>query len=193
VITTKKRNSLKNCCVYALINQQGGIALKYRSEQLEVSISAGVNFTIQKSRALQQIIALMQASPLFAQFINSERLPILLDNLEIRGIDQFKAQAESFVQQLKVQQQQAMNQSNPLQEKINLEKAKLAAELQHNQLQHAHKAMELGLTKESIDTDRMKLRTDVQMAHNQNLVQLEKTQTERLARAIDFAIKTMHS
>ena len=26
---------------YALINQQGGIDLKYRSEQLEVSISAG--------------------------------------------------------------------------------------------------------------------------------------------------------
>ena len=87
----------------------------------------------------------MQASPLFAQFINTEGLPILLDNLEIRGIDQLKAQAESFTEQLKAQQQQQMNQPNPLQEKINLEKSKLAAELQHNQLQHAHKTMELAL------------------------------------------------
>jgi len=175
---------------YALINQQGGIALKYRSEQLEVSVNAGVNFAIQKTRALQQIIALMQASPLFAQFINTEGLPILLDNLEIRGIDQLKAQAENFTEQLKVQQQQQMNQSNPLEEKINLEKSKLVAELQHNQLQHTHKIMELGLTKESIDTDRMKLMADVQMAHNQNLVQIEKAQTERLAKEIEWAMKT---
>lgn len=175
---------------YALINQQGGIVLKYRCEQLEVCVSAGVNFAIQKSRALQQIIALMQASPLFAQFINTEGLPILLDNLEIRGIDQLKSQTETFVQQIKTQQQQQMNQPNPLEEKINLEKTKLAAELQQNQLQHAHKTIELGLTKQSIDTDRMKLMADMQMAHNQNLVQLEKTQTERLAKEIEWAMKT---
>ena len=175
---------------YALINQQGGITLKYRSEQLEVCVSAGVNFAIQKSRALQQIIALMQASPLFAQFINTEGLPILLDNLEIRGIDQLKSQTETFVQQIKAQQQQQMNQPNPLQEKLNVEKTKLAAELQRNQLQHAHKTMELGLSKESIATDRMKLMADMQMAHNQNLVQLEKAQTERLAKEIEWAMKT---
>lgn len=174
---------------YALINQQGGIDLKYRSEQLEVSVNAGVNFSIQKSRALQQIIALMQASPLFAQFINTEGLSTLLDNLEIRGIDQLKAQAENFVQELKSQQQQQKNQPNPLQEKINLEKSKLAVHLQENQLQHLHKIMELGLTKQSIDTDRMKLMADVQMAHNQNLVQLEKSQTERLARALELVVK----
>ncbi|WP_339050231.1 hypothetical protein [Rickettsiella endosymbiont of Xylota segnis] len=174
---------------YAFINQQGGIDLKYRSEQLEVSVSAGVNFAIQKSRALQQIIALMQASPLFAQFINTEGLPILLDNLEIRGIDQLKAQTENFVQQLKSQQQQQMNQPNPLQEKINLEKSKLAAQLQENQLQHLHKTVELNLTKDSIDTNRMKLMADIQMAHNQNLVQLEKAQTERLAKEIEWVMK----
>ncbi|KAF5271649.1 hypothetical protein FQR65_LT05270 [Abscondita terminalis] len=144
----------------AAVPYLGDIVLKYRSEQLEMPISAGVNFSIQKSRALQQIITLMQASPLFAQFINTEGLPILLDNLEIRGTDQLKAQAETFTEQLKVQQQQQMNQPNPVQEKINLEKNKLAAELQRNQLQHAHKTMELGLTQQSIDTDRMKLMAD---------------------------------
>ena len=112
-----------------------------------------------------------------------------MDNLEIRGIDQLKAQAETFVQQLKAQQEQQRNQPNPFQEKINLEKNKLAMQLQHNQLQHAHKTMELDLTKESIDTSRMKLMADVQMAQHQNLVQLEKTQTERLARAIDLVLK----
>lgn len=82
-----------------------------------------------------------------------------------------------------------MNQPNPLQEKINLEKSKLAAQLQEKEFQHLHKTMELGLTKDSIDTDRMKLMADVQMAHNQNLVQLEKAQTERLAKEIEWVMK----
>ena len=116
---------------YALINQQKGIDVKYSSEQLEVCVTAGVNFSVQKSRALQQIMGIMQASPLFSEFINTEGLPILLDNLEIRGIDQLKTLAEQFMQQMKerqAQQQQQMNQSNPLQEKLNLDKAKLAAQ-----------------------------------------------------------------
>lgn len=175
---------------YALINQQEGITIKYRSEQLEVCISAGVNFAIQKTRALQQIIALMQASPLFAQFINSEGLPILLDNLEIRGIDQLQVQAENFVQQMKSQEQQAISKPNPHQEKLQLEKEKLAAELQQNQSHNAHKTLELGLAKANIETDRMKLMADMQMAHNQNRVQLEKAQTERLAKEIEWAMKT---
>ena len=116
-------------------------------------------------------------------------MPILLDNLEIRSIDQLKSKAESFVQQLKFQQQQQMSQPNPLQEKINLEKTKLEAGLQHNQLQHTYKTMELALTKESIDIDRMKLMADMQMTHNQNLVQLEKAQTERLAKELELGNK----
>ncbi len=181
---------------YALINQQEGITLKYSSEQLEVCISAGVNFSIQKSRALQQIIALMQSSPLFAQFINTEGLPILLDNLEIRGIDQLKAQAESFMQQMKTQQeqqqqcqQQQMNQPNPLLEKLNFEKAKFVAQQQQDHIHNTHRAIELGLNKETIATNQMKLMSDSQLAHNQNLVQLEKAKTERLAKAIDLAMK----
>lgn len=42
-------------------------------------------------------MALMQVSLLFAQFINTEGLPILLDNLEICGIDQLQAYAEKFI------------------------------------------------------------------------------------------------
>jgi len=47
----------------------------------------------------------------------------------------------------------------------------------------------LGLNKETIATNQMKLMSDSQLAHNQNLVQLEKAKTERLAKAIDLAMK----
>lgn len=176
---------------YASINQQGSIDVKYNSEQLEVCVSAGVNFSIQKSRALQQFIALVQALPGFAELMNTEGLPILLDNLEVRGADQIKALAEDFIQKLKMQQtqQKQTNQPNPLQEKIELEKAKLAVQVQQNQINNTHKAIELGLDKEKIDTERVKLMADLHTSHNENLVQLEKAQTERLSKAIDLTIK----
>lgn len=72
---------------------------------------------------------------------------------------------------------------------LNLEKAKLAAQAQQNQINNAHKAIELGLDKENIDTERIKLMTNLHTAHNENLVQLEKAQTEQLAKAIDLYLK----
>lgn len=178
---------------YALINQQGGIDIQYSSEQLEVCVTADVNFSIQKSQALQKLIALVQALPGFAALMNTEGLPILLDNLEVRGSDQLKTLAENFVQHQKMKAQQAQqptNQPNPMLEKINLEKAKLAAQAHQNQINNAHKAIELGLDNENINTERMKLITDLQTSHNENIVQLEKAQTERLARAIDLIHKS---
>ena len=94
------------------------------------------------------------------------------------------------MQQMKVQQQQSMHQANPHLEKLNLEKSKLAAQVQQEQIHNAHKAIELGLNKETIATERIKLLAEQEMAHKQNLVQLEKVQTERLARAIDCVLKS---
>jgi hypothetical protein len=105
-----KRNFVK-------INQENGVDMFYDENALNVKVEAGANFQIQKSRALQQIIMLCQASPLFAEFVNTKGLPILLDNIEIRGIDQIKLVAEDWLQEVEkqkaqqqqMQQQQAMN------------------------------------------------------------------------------------
>ena len=48
----------------------------------------------------------MQEWPLFAQFINTHGLQTLLDNIEIRGIDDLKVKAEQFQQQMDEQQKQ---------------------------------------------------------------------------------------
>lgn len=101
------------------LNQDGGVDFNFDSNLLKVKVSAGVNFAIQKSRALQQIIAMTQASPAFAQFMNSKGLKVLLDNFEIRGIDILKKLADEYqieqkqMQQQQMQQQQQMMQNDP--------------------------------------------------------------------------------
>mgnify|MGYP001575058535 CR=1 FL=1 len=91
---------------YEIVNKKGSLFMNYDPTSLQVKVETGVNFAMQKEIALQTIVRLMQASPLFAQFINTYGLPILLDNIEIRGIEELKAKADEFQKQMEQQQQQ---------------------------------------------------------------------------------------
>lgn len=140
---------------YQLINQPGGIDLNYDSNVLNVKVTAGVNFAIQKARALQQIIALCQASPGFAKFMEVKGLKVLVDNIEIRGSDILKQLAEQYLkeveqQQMQQQQMQAqMMQNNPqiLDQKTKQFNAQANAALKSKELEL--KEQELQIKKET--------------------------------------------
>lgn len=101
------------------INQEGAVQFNYDSNQLQVKVTPGVNFAIQKSKALQQIILMSKASPIFAQFINTKGLETLIKNMEIHGSDILMKLAKEFEQEMakQAQQKQAMEaemmQNNP--------------------------------------------------------------------------------
>lgn len=167
---------------YHYINQQGGVNLAYTTNVLEVRVEAGVNFAIQKSRALQQIIGLMQASPLFAQFMNQEGLPILLDNLEILGADQLKEAAETFMQNMKqqqAQQAQMASQMNP----IALKQQELAAKQQQNQ---AENALELA----KLQNDNIEIQLQAMSDHQDRILSAAKIQAENLHNTAKFGLES---
>lgn len=173
---------------YVKVNQPNGVDMKFESNALNVKIEAGVSFQIQKSRALNQIIALMQASPLFAQFMNEKGLPVLLDNIEIRGIDQLKMMVDGWMQemqqqkQMAMQQQQQQMQNNPQIIKNNIEMQKLQQSAQKNQAEFA-------IDMQRLKNDQMKVLTDALIAKNNNEVQALKAQTERFAKEVDLRLK----
>lgn len=103
---------------YVEINKQGSLYMNFDPNSMQVKVEVGVNFAIQKEIALQTIEHLMQSSPTFAEFMNANGLPILLDNIDIRGIDDLKEKAETFMQeqgQLRQQQQQVQQQAMQMQ------------------------------------------------------------------------------
>jgi hypothetical protein len=181
---------------YVVINQQGGVNFNYSDNALEVKVEAGVNFAIQKSRALQQIIALMQASPLFAQFMNQMGLEVLLDNVEMRGIDQLKVMAQQFMQQQKMQQQMQMKAqqqamaNNPTMMKVQQEQQKIAQTAQQNQVDNQLRAAEIANDAEQNQIDKMKIMLAAQQAQNENIVQMDKANTEKYSKAVDLALST---
>jgi len=155
--------------------------LKYPSNALQVTVEAGVNFSVQKSQALQQIIGLAQAMPIFAQFMNTVGLPILLDNLDIRGADILKDLAKAFqehMQQMQQQQMQMQQQNNP----IAIKQQELQIKQQQNQ---AENALELA----KIQNDNLQIQLGAANAHQDRIVEVAKINAENLHNTAKFGLE----
>lgn len=152
------------------INQKGGIDFNYDSNMLQVKVTAGVNWSIQKSRALNQIIAMTHASPAFADFMSKKGLKVLLDNFEIRGIDILKKLADEYEQeQSKAAQQQQEMQAHMIQNN-----PKLMSEHTKAFSAQAHAALE----EEKISVEREKVDNQKQISEAQLAATLARTHAE---------------
>jgi len=173
---------------YMLVNDTGQPSMQYDANALNVEVNAGVNFAIQRSRALQQITALMQASEMFANFINNtpQGLNALLDNIEMRGIDKLKESVDQFLQQqaqqAKQQQQQAMMQ-NPAVIRAQVDMKKMQQESQEAERRDQISVGNLAVSDKQADTDSG-------VKENASDLQAAKLQAENARTAVDMAIKT---
>jgi hypothetical protein len=119
---------------YFEINKKGSLYMNYDPNNLEVKVEMGVNFAMQKEIALQTIVSLSQASPVFAQFFNEYGLPVLLDNIDIRGIDDLKEKSQEFQQKIQQQQQVAQKQQ--------MQQMQMQAQQQTMAMQQAQKELQ---------------------------------------------------
>lgn len=119
---------------YFEINKKGSLYMNYDPNHFEVKVEMGVNFAMQKEIALQTVIALSQASQSFAQFFNQYGLPILLDNIDIRGIEDLKEKAQEFQKQMQQQQQMAQKQQ--------MQQMQMQAQQQAMSMQQAQKELQ---------------------------------------------------
>lgn len=162
------------------------INISYSASDLGVVLKPGVNFQVQQQRALQTIIPLTQALPAFASIINGKGLPILFDNLEIRGADRLKVLAEEQVEQQqmmqKLQQSGKLPQNNPQMLKIQLEQQKMTLD---NQIKQA----ELELKQQQLQDERFKVAADLVSSHQDNVVQMAKVKTERAVHGANIALQ----
>lgn len=180
---------------YVKINQQNGVNMFYDVNALNVKVEAGVSFQIQKSRALQQLIALQSASPLFAQFMNEKGLSVLLDNIEIRGIDQLKMMVQEWEQELAKQKQMAMQQqqqemqNNPMVIRNKIEMGKLQQKEQEANTKAMLSQQQMQLDAEKIKSEQMKTFSNIMLTRDTNVTQRIKAETERFSKQVDLAMK----
>jgi len=137
------------------------IDFNYDSNMLKVKVTAGVNFAIAKNRAMQQIIALSQASKGFAMFMESKGLKVLLDNLEIRGSDILKELANEYQkeqeqmrqQQMQMQQSAMMNDPRMMEQKTKAMTAQADMVLKEKEMQLKEQEFAVKLEKTKADLE----------------------------------------
>lgn len=180
---------------YKEINGKGQPSIFYEENVLSVKVEAGVNFAVQKARSLAQIETLSQAMPIFGQFMNAKGLKVLIDNLEIYGVEHLKELADQFMQEMaqdKQQQQQMQQQqmqNNPAMLKIKNDQMKIQLDAQQNQAENQLEAAKIAIDKQNSDSDFLRVLTEMHNAKAQAVATSEKAHAEETRAAVDLAIK----
>jgi len=189
--------------IYQDINAPGKPAINYEQGAIKVQIEAGVNFQVQKDKAMAQIVGLMQASPKFAEFMNSEQgLPILLSNLVIYSGDRLQDAAEEWLAQQKQQQQQSMQMQQQMMQqdprfikaqadvqKVQLQGQELQMKEEQNQFDRQIKVAELALEQEKVQNDAILVQEQVEQESVNAAIQREKAEAEIISHSLDAASK----
>lgn len=180
---------------YQLINDESNpqsIFLKYDESDLQVKIEAGVNSAVQKQVALEQITRMMQASEVFAQFINSSGLETILDNMDIRGIDSLKEQAVKFMDNLQKQQAEAAQKPDPAQEliqgQLKVEEERVQVQREKNQGDQANAAGRLAIEKQNSDIKFMEAMAKIEASESDLMLKQERADDENARTAVELAI-----
>jgi hypothetical protein len=189
--------------IYQDINIPGKPSLNYEEGAINVQINAGVNFQVQKDKAMAQIVGLMQASPKFSEFMNSEQgLPILLSNLVIYGADRLKDAAAQWTETEKQRQQQMMQQQQEMMkqdpryikaqadvQKVQLEGQELQMKGEQQQFERQVTIAELALEQEKVQNEAILVQHEAAQEEVNAAVQREKAQAEIISHSLDAAAK----
>jgi hypothetical protein len=172
---------------YVLINHQQGIPLQYSSNALQIKVSAGVNFAIQQQQALNAILSLAKESPLFQQFINQYGLEVLLDNIDIRGIDQLKQSAAEFMKKLQQEQAQQAQMAQAMNPAM-LKKQELDQKERKMQMDAQLDAARIANEQESTATDRILALAQIGEMTDKVTLERDKVQAENARTASEAAV-----
>lgn len=171
------------------------ISLSYSPNDFHVEIEAGVNTDIQKMVALEMIAKLSRDNPDFAQFISQFGLEVVLDNLDIRGIEHLKALSVPY---MKAKQEAAQAQSqkqDPAMAQIEVEKGLVEVEAmkveqrkEEAQGKMTVEAAKVALDKQKVDLLAMEVLNDIRTKNAKLQIEQERIDSENARAAIETAI-----
>lgn len=181
---------------YQDINNDDRRKLNYEEGALKVNIEAGVSFRVQKNKAVEQIIALMNASEELSKFFNSEKgLKILAKNLEIHGASNLDEAVDEFMQQQQEQQKQQMEMAHQMQQndpqflKAKTEQMKVQQQGEQNQVENQIKIAQLEIDKDLARAKLMESESKISESQIDQVIRLEEGEVSRSNHLIDNATK----
>ncbi len=169
------------------LNQPGQPKMNFNSSTLNIKVEAGVNFEIQKDKNMRMLQQIMQMSPLFAQFIGTKGLPILIDNIDIKGSGHLKELAEEFMQEREKQPPTP----NPALMNAQTNRMKVQQDGQQNEEANKIKGIDLAMKQDTIDNGHVQA---MAAAHDDSVgrdIEQERIDAEKSREVTDIALKAM--
>lgn len=182
------------------VNIPGKLKMDFDPDTVEIKLEAGVNFEIQKSRALQTLEGLMRVSPKLAEYLgNTEQgLETLLDNIDIRGIDGLKKGVQEFMQKQEQKEQQMMQmaqQQNPIMIKREELQQKAQKDAKDQQLKEMEimidarlEAAKIAVQEEESESKRLETFAKIGQIISEPMLEAEKIAAQNARTAVDAAI-----
>lgn len=164
------------------VNQEGGINLDYDSNSMSIKVEASVSFEIQRQQAMQTLLGLMKDVPVIGQFVSTtqEGVEMLLDNIDIRGIDTLKEGIKPFLEEMKKSQAQ----NNPMV----IKQKELQIKAQKNQSDAQIDIARISVEQQSAETDRMIAEASIGQKQSESEIKAAQVQAENARTAVDYAI-----
>jgi hypothetical protein len=185
---------------YQVINHsenENSIDMNYNPNNFNIKVEAGVSSGIQKQVAIDQIIRMMQASPIFADFINSKGLETILDNLDIRGIEGIKAQALEFMDERTQQAEAQAGQPSPeelqMQTLKEIEMAKVEQAAVKAEGENAVATAKVAIEKQMTDIKFMEAMAKIEQNAAKLDIEQERIDAENSRSAVETAISFAES
>lgn len=169
--------------------------LDFDKNDLEVHVKAGANFDVQRSKAMTVMIELMKSSQTFNAIMNTKGLPMLIDNIDIRGKDQLKTITEEFLKEQEQKQAQNADKPNPqeqmMQAELMLKQKDLEIKAQKQKSDELIQAEKLQQSQYKLmaEIERDKAIAMLRMTDAQN--EAERTQSQAAIDHLDQQLKTI--
>lgn len=171
------------------INTQNSPQMNFKEHALQIRIEAGPSFAVQKKMSLQQIIATAQAMPIFNEFFSNMpgALKILIDNFEIRNVEQLQQLAEDYVKMRQQQMQQAMQMQQQQQQKPQID----PNQVKMMDIQRKAKKDEMDYQTDVIQAqnENLKIQLEANQSHAHNIAQMAKAEAEEFNDKTELALK----
>jgi hypothetical protein len=181
------------------INKGNNIKFDYDVSALEVSIEPGVNFAVQKQIAMKTIEHLMGISERFKAFMEQKGLEVLLDNIDIKGIDKLRYMAQEWMkeeaeaaEQAKAKSQQSMSPEDIAKMQLQIEAKKVENDQANKQTQAQIEMTKISsdesIKNKEVDIKFLEVMSKLQGADLDRTLEQEKVDAEQSRTAVDMAI-----
>lgn len=174
---------------------ENAIMFNYDPKELNVRVMPGVNARIQKQVSFELLTRAMEVSPTLAEFFNRQGLGVILESLDLPGIEGLKEMVEQFQAQMAKEAQDAKGQPTDTDKIVQSEimKSQLEAQArdQKTQVDMALGIAKAAIAREETELKRQELELKAHEAHTRLHMERENEAAAQTSATIELAVDVM--